>query len=104
MPDAAVKRPSMLVAFADACEANSDASVVQGYSFVYPPYNINGREVTTGDLIHFRHDRGANVLWADGHVDRQRPSRLKGGALAALAERECIGGFGPDDSSLFDPR
>ncbi len=106
-----VAEPAATVAMGDSCSARS-TTVVEGQAFLYPYYKVDGSDpdsnkktvfsktLASGDNIHFRHGRIANILWLDGHATLEVPTRLKNNDLAM---KEFIGSFGPQDNSLFDP-
>ncbi|HCE43981.1 MAG TPA: hypothetical protein DET40_10570 [Lentisphaeria bacterium] len=106
-----VKLPTDTVAFSDTCNGQTTVTALEGFSFLYPYYNVAGTgdalKATTfasvnsrGDNVHFRHNRSANVGWLDGHVSQEKPTRVK---ASTLARQEFIGNFGQMDNSLYDP-
>jgi prepilin-type N-terminal cleavage/methylation domain-containing protein/prepilin-type processing-associated H-X9-DG protein len=105
---ASVRRAASVIALADAAEITKDGSGLQGYSFLYPPVNddVAKSAVGAGDQVHFRHDMRANALWADGHANAQYATRWKSqnDKGVSIHPRFHLGGFGPGDASLFDPR
>jgi prepilin-type processing-associated H-X9-DG protein len=63
-----IRRPAEKIAFADTAMAPSMNSPIE-YSFVEPPLLWQyGDWQECQPSIHFRHNRRANIGWADGHV------------------------------------
>jgi len=98
------------VMFADAAMAKGDANgeYLIEYSFVQPPYYLNGDQLapewgTPFPSIHFRHRGQADVAWCDGHVDQREMDFSYPGVTwyGAEPEKWNIGWFGPKDNSLF---
>jgi prepilin-type processing-associated H-X9-DG protein len=53
--------------------------------------------------IHFRHDRRANICWADGHTDsRPMADYKKDNVYGIDSARMNLGWFEPVDNTLFD--
>ncbi|MFA6659719.1 MAG: hypothetical protein WCS25_08505 [Victivallaceae bacterium] len=97
-----VKKPSSVVLFGDVT-ATTVPGEIRPYSFFYPKYTISssGMSVNSrGDNAHFRHAGAASVGWADGHVSRERPSRLNNNFVGSA---HWVGNFGPPNNSLFEP-
>ena len=93
-----IRRPSEKIAFADTAMVDSSSSVIE-YSFLEPPTTSFG---PSSPSMHFRHNRRANIGWADGHVSRELfewtyPTNVYGIANASF----MLGFFGPRDNSLF---
>jgi prepilin-type processing-associated H-X9-DG protein len=107
-----VRNPTATVAFADTARSTSHGTLLdspKGIVMVYSPYTVPSECEDYHKIVfskkpdgttHFRHLRSANVMWCDGHVSTEKPSRLN---ADDLARRELVGFFGPDDNSLFDP-
>jgi len=104
---AEVANPAQTLMFTDTAMANGGDSLIE-YSFAEPPFAVFGGQVMTGfamsPSIHFRHG-GANVCWADGHVDTQAiaqtdTTNVYGADPSALK----LGWFAPVDNSPFDLR
>ncbi len=100
-----IKRPCETVMFADTAIAGVDQGVIE-YSFAEPRFHpeyiqLQGR---VDPSIHFRHNRSANIAWADGHVDgRKRTFTWKSGVYQGDPDLNHLGWFGQnDDNSLFD--
>lgn len=95
-----VGKPAATIMFADTAFANG--GLIE-YSFAeprrFPTYGTR-----PDPSIHFRHDKRANVVWCDGHVDRQRRTfTYRSGFYLGDPERLDLGWFGQeDDNSLFD--
>ena len=71
-----------------------------------PPAKLKTKKPSTTTNVaktHFRHNRSANVAWADGHLSVERPSFFLAGGEDADRERLDLGFFGPEDNSLLDP-
>ncbi|MCK4849814.1 MAG: prepilin-type N-terminal cleavage/methylation domain-containing protein [Phycisphaerae bacterium] len=98
-----------VIMFADAAMARADdGEYLIEYSFVQPPYWLNGQKVMfvwglATPSIHFRHGGLANIAWCDGHVDSREMSFSHPGPAAyqAYPEEWDIGWYGPKDNSLF---
>ena len=108
--DVRVARPSETIMFADAAFAMRE-KVIE-YSFLEPPFSPNPEhprgnpEWDLSPSIHFRHNRRANVVWADGHITSEvyawGPERNPSWAGDGNNLRAGIGWFGPRDNRLFD--
>ena len=97
---AAIKRPSVKVAFADAAIAAPD---LIEYSFLEPPTTAWG---PSSPSMHFRHGGGngkvANVAWADGHVSAEAFTWTHPTNAYGVDNAEArLGFFGPKDNSHF---
>lgn len=106
-----VIQPAATVNFTDAAIAQPDPggnATATEYSFAEPPFfqispgppsNINSTP-----SIHFRHNRTAQVAWADGHVARRSIGRSAPsyGLSEADVDGLGIGWFDPFDNSPFD--
>ena len=83
----AIKHPSDMVAFADSAQVNT-------FQFPASPSNPMIEEfyyVSTNLLeatAHFRHRQKANVVYCDGHVDREKP---QDGSLDTHLPEEFVG-------------
>jgi prepilin-type N-terminal cleavage/methylation domain-containing protein/prepilin-type processing-associated H-X9-DG protein len=65
-----MSRPADTAVFADAAQINTfQAPASPENPMLEEFYYIHDTETT----VHFRHQRTANVLFGDGHVDRERP-------------------------------
>ncbi len=108
-----IRRPVETIMFADAAMARVDAAGKEyliEYSFVQPPYFLNGKQVMLAwglatPSTHFRHGQTANIAWCDGHVDSRQMNfpnpNLGKNIYGAHDQRWNIGWTGPDDNSLF---
>lgn len=105
-----ISRLANTIMFADAAMARGDTGgeYLVEYSFVQPPYFLNGQQVMPAwglatPSIHFRHSGTANIAFCDGHVDSRQMSFSHPGPTVYLAhpERWNIGWYGPQDNSLF---
>ncbi len=102
-----VKKPECTATFGDVTSTTSPGEI-KPYAFLYPKYTIaagppisDSTSVNSrGDNVHFRHNRSANVGWADGHASTEKPSRINSNFVGA---KETVGNFGPEDNSLFRP-
>ena len=94
----ALRRPSETVMFADAAAMDYyDQSRLIPTSVLYAPEGRNGT-VRGGGLTHFRHLKGANGCFADGHVGTSREIFITSRANKALAV-----GYLSEDNSSYDP-
>lgn len=107
-----IKRPSETVMFSDtACivEPSGDWSLsgsgrIAEYSFVQSPFYVSGKEDQpgwgfAGPSIHFRHNKTANISWADGHLSHEKISFSSDANLRS----QNFGWFGTPDNSSFKP-
>lgn len=97
--------PARTVMFADAAIVQRVGAAVETYeySFAEPPLWVWGGR--SDPVIHFRHSGHTNVAWLDGHVDGQAMAFTRDnvyGVTAAENEELGVGGFGPQDNSLYD--
>ena len=104
-----ISRPVETVMFADTAMSKLDNGVPYylEYSFAEAPYFLNdGRPDTSwyaSPSIHFRHDRRANIAWADGHVDSQIPVEYDGiNAYGVKSSDMGLGWFGQLNNASFD--
>ncbi len=81
------------------------AGTLGEYSVCVAPFTVNGRETQTGlgyadPSINFRHNRQANIGWADGHVDAE----LMTWTLNSGWRDKQLGYWGTkEDNALFNP-
>jgi prepilin-type processing-associated H-X9-DG protein len=101
-----IRKPSEKIAFADTAMAYSKTLIE--YSFVEPPYFCmpDGFYVPSSPSIHFRHNRRANIAWADGHVTAEMfewtHTTSGGNNVYGLSNSaNMLGFFGPTDNRLF---
>lgn len=94
--------PSITIGFADAAFAGAKGLIE--YSFIEPNYWPEYAGFRADPSVHFRHGRGANVAWLDGHVSGEARTRSAAGYSSRLDSRSLgLGWFGPaDDNRLFD--
>ena len=93
-----LRRPSETVMFADAAAMDYyDQSRLIPTSVLYAP-DGRGGIVRGGGLTNFRHLKGANACFADGHVDTSREMFLNSRANKALKV-----GYLSQDNSWYDP-
>lgn len=106
--DARIQNPSDTIMFADA--ALPQPGYIIEYGFIEPPHFVtpehphgNPGAGFASPSIHFRHNKRANVLWADGHVTSERwewtPEK---NVYGAVNRRWGVGWFGPRDNRFFD--
>lgn len=104
------KRPATTAAFCDAGFL-SNGNIIE-YSLIelpawcfMEPYDTMPSWVMRPDpVIHFRHNRFANVLWLDGHVNAEKMTFTVENYLshgAGSAPKYNLGWFGPDNFYLF---
>ena len=100
-----IKRPCETVMFADTAIAGVDQGVIE-YSFAEPRFHPEyiQWQYRADPSIHFRHNKRANIAWADGHVDgRKRTFTWKSGVYLGDPDSNNLGWFGQnDDNRLFD--
>ena len=95
-----IRRPAEKIAFADTAMATP--SLIE-YSFAEPPtFTSMGTLATSSPSLHFRHNKRANIGWADGHVSSEmfewtHPTNAYGANNAKF----LLGFFGPRDNTLF---
>ncbi len=101
--------PSRTLSFADSAHLRS--GTVLEFDEIAPPFSICGtappEKLKTkkptpslnSSTIHFRHGGTANAAWTDGHVTQE----LMEWSSDADRRSKNIGGFGPQDNTLFDP-
>ena len=109
-----VAKPTETIMFTDsACivnssgnhEADADKGRLAENSFVKSVYYVSNKQEQTGwgiawPTIHFRHNRFANVGWADGHVKSEKMSFSNSSNWAD----KNLGWFGDyQDNTFFDP-
>jgi prepilin-type N-terminal cleavage/methylation domain-containing protein/prepilin-type processing-associated H-X9-DG protein len=101
-----VRRPGQTLMFADTAMSNRKDYLIE-YSFAEPPFAVCNGQMIAGvymsPSIHFRHDRRANICWADGHTDARpmadfRKHNIYGVESAGMK----LGWFEPVDNSPFD--
>lgn len=109
-----IAAPGSTIVFADSARGyDSGPTALVGLLTVYPRYNpsaaadfhsvktgFGDMASTYGANIHFRHLKRGNVGWLDGHVSTEKATYIK---PTVTAGAYCIGSFGPDDNSLWDP-
>lgn len=96
----AIRRPAETLMFADTAFM-SDGLVE--YSFAEPRFfPVQGTRADPS--LHFRHRGEADVVWADGHVDRRRRTfSWSSGLYLGDVWAAGLGWFGvEDDNGLFD--
>ncbi len=101
-----ISKPSETLMFADCAMSISGGHYIE-YSFAEPPFFIiNGEtypDVYASPSIHFRHDKHANIGWADGHVDSHRIAKPAGTNIYGVDSAAMnLGWFEPIDNTLFD--
>jgi prepilin-type N-terminal cleavage/methylation domain-containing protein/prepilin-type processing-associated H-X9-DG protein len=98
-----IRKPSEKIAFADTAMAY--AKTLIEYSFVEPPYFCmpDGSYTPSSPSIHFRHNRRANIAWADGHVTSElfEWTFSSGNDNGLSNSANMLGFFGPTDNHLF---
>jgi prepilin-type processing-associated H-X9-DG protein/prepilin-type N-terminal cleavage/methylation domain-containing protein len=94
-----IRRPAEKIAFADAAMADAPSSIIE-YSFLEPTTTAYG---PTAPSLHFRHNRRANIGWADGHVSSEHFEWTWPGTNVYGADnaRFRLGFFGPRNNRLF---
>jgi len=124
-----IKTAAQTVMFTDCAyrqQIKKDVQVFIEYSFAHPPYWVwylqtMGNSMSDVELasnaemmkgrpdpsIHFRHDRFANVCWADGHITKETMALSSAYITHAIMNESqtiemSLGWFGPDNNSLFD--
>ncbi|MEQ1860641.1 MAG: type II secretion system protein [Chthoniobacteraceae bacterium] len=96
-----VPAPSRVVMFADCAFPRKGG--VQEYAYAepwrWPDYSGKLRGALAPS-VHFRHDGTANVVWCDGHISAEKPSKLGGkNGYGGDAQKWTIGWFGPEDQN-----
>jgi prepilin-type N-terminal cleavage/methylation domain-containing protein/prepilin-type processing-associated H-X9-DG protein len=98
-----LERPARTVMFADS--ALSREKGIQEYPFAEPWQWVSPNGQLAGALspsVHFRHQGRANVVWCDGHISTEAPSRLGGKNFYGGDDGENkIGWFGPSEENGF---
>jgi len=101
-----ISKPSETLMFADCAMSIEGGSYIE-YSFAEPPFFIiKGKifpDMYASPSIHFRHDKRANVGWADGHTDSHRIAIPAGTNVYGVNSAAMnLGWFEPIDNTLFD--
>jgi prepilin-type N-terminal cleavage/methylation domain-containing protein/prepilin-type processing-associated H-X9-DG protein len=100
-PTDRIRCPTRTIMFTDSAFLDGD---LLEYSFAEPRF-FPTYGTRPNPTIHFRHDRQANVVWCDGHVDRQ-PRTFTWWATGLFdgdPAQNNLGWFGDaDDNQLFD--
>ena len=107
------KKHSETVAFADAGFLSNGRIIeysmleLPKWDFMEPFDEIDSHNMRPDPVINFRHNKHANVLWLDGHVDAHKMSFTVDNYLSHGAGSPVkweLGWFGPDDFTLFDQK
>lgn len=107
-----IQSPSATAMFGDVAHLlNGDVVEADELMLPYSLYNATldklktKKPSTTANTAktHFRHNRSANVAWADGHLSVEKPFFFLAGGADADREKVNLGFFGPEDNSLLDP-
>ncbi len=95
-----IRRPAEKIAFADTAMATNSSQHLIEYSFAEPPTTVFGN---TSPSIHFRHNKRANIGWADGHISAERFEWTwpQLNAYNSDNTKFLLGFFGPRDNRLF---
>ncbi|MBN2562010.1 MAG: prepilin-type N-terminal cleavage/methylation domain-containing protein [Phycisphaerae bacterium] len=95
-----IRHPAETVMFTDSVFLSGD---LIEYSFAEPRF-FPTFGTRPDPSIHFRHNRQANVVWCDGHVDQRRMTfSWTSGLYPGDPEHNDIGWFGnQDDNGYFD--
>lgn len=70
--EALIARPSSCVVFADAANYDARLGNIKETTSIWPPSSTMPFRYA---VVHFRHNGGSNVLYADGHVKSAQPTR-----------------------------
>lgn len=73
----AIVQPSYKVVFADACARNNTTGELNDY--------VNLPQDAPINIIHERHNKSANIAWADGHVSTEKNAQKR---LQCVANRK----------------
>lgn len=98
-----IRRASEKIVFADTAMVNPSGTFIE-YSFVEPPYVCypDGTQAPTSPSLHFRHNRRANIAWADGHVTAELYEwTYSANVYGQNNSPYLLGFFGPHDNRLF---
>ena len=85
-----IRDPSQIALFADAAQINDFQSPASPENPLLEEwYYVDAAEGALGyPNAHFRHQQRANVVFVDGHVDREQPAP---GTLDERLPGECVG-------------
>jgi prepilin-type processing-associated H-X9-DG protein len=84
-----IERPSETVLFGDAAQVNDFQSPASPERPLLEEfYYLEAGDATEYPNAHFRHDRQANVLLGDGHIDLEEPVP---GSIDARMPQQCVG-------------
>ena len=89
-----VRKASRTIMFADAAttEYNNESSIIPT-SCLYSPEGI--KSVQSGGYVHFRHNKGGNGCFVDGHAETSRT--IHGG------KPQLFVGYWSEDNRSYDP-
>lgn len=98
-----ISSASRVVMFADCAFPRAEG--LQEYAYAEPWRSVDYRGRLRGALapsVHFRHGGTANVVWCDGHISAEKPTKLGGrNGYGGDAEKWQIGWFGPEDQNGY---
>jgi prepilin-type N-terminal cleavage/methylation domain-containing protein/prepilin-type processing-associated H-X9-DG protein len=89
-----VARPSDTVLLADAAQVNDfQAPASPDHPMLEEFYYVDADETSGYPNVHFRHQRQANAVFCDGHVDREKPVPS---SLDSRLPRQWVGRLRPE--------
>ncbi len=72
LSEAGIEKPTSCAVFADSANYHAPSGTIRETLTIWPPSSTVTYNYA---VVHFRHNETANVLYADGHVKSQQPTR-----------------------------